>query len=132
MADERDTLKRIQIITSIISAIAIPLLIAIFGWIVQSKISSESVKKDYVHMAVNILTSTAVQDRELREWAVAVLDKNAPVSFSSELRVRLTEGVILIPCPKPPPELLKKIEPLPPLSNYQRGAPPGQSTQPTQ
>ena len=117
MVDEQDTLKRIQIITSIISAIAIPLLIAFFGWIVQSKISSESVKKDYVQMAVNILTSTAEPDRELREWAVAVLDKNAPVPFSTELRARLTEGAILIPCPKPPPELLKILEPLPPLDS---------------
>jgi hypothetical protein len=55
-ASERDTLSKIQMIASITSAVAIPLVIAAVGWIIQAKIASQSVQKDYVSMAVSILT----------------------------------------------------------------------------
>ena len=114
-------LNKIQSITTIISAIAIPIVIAVIGYFVQTSIASESAKKDYVQMAVSILNNKDIQDKELRQWAVNVIDKNSPTPLSSNILAKLEDGTIFvaIPCPKLkiPEELLKKAEQLRPLQN---------------
>ena len=42
---------------SIFSTIATPIVIAIVGWWIQSSISQDGLKKDYVQIAINILNS---------------------------------------------------------------------------
>lgn len=123
---KQDTLNKAQAISSIISAIAIPLVIAFVGWWVQSSMKSEDISKDYVQMAVGILKDQERQkDDDLRKWAVAVLDKNSPVQFSGELRERLESGEAQISLffPSPPeillqpPEELKSLPENEPLTN---------------
>jgi len=124
-ASERDTLSKIQMIASIAAAVAIPLVIAAAGWIIQAKIASQSVQKDYVSMAVGILTDPKNErNDELTTWAVAVLDKTSPVPFSGALRQKLASGEIVITRPvmvntpfflQPPAELMKPPLPLVPL-----------------
>lgn len=53
----QNTLEKIQAIASIVSAVAIPLAIALVGWLVQSSLQSEDIKKDYVQMALGIFQS---------------------------------------------------------------------------
>ncbi len=119
MTRQRDTLSRIQLITSIASSIAVPILIAVFGWIVQAKISAEGARKDYVQIAVGILTDKTVKsDEGLRKWAAAVLDKTAPVAFSEDVRTKLEKGELTITklyFPDPPRELMEPPLPLTPL-----------------
>lgn len=87
------TLRRVQLCITIGASILVPLLIAIFGWMIQSSVASQSVRKDYVQMALQILSNDKTNaDPQLRAWAVAVLDENSPVRFSKDLRVRLLEG----------------------------------------
>lgn len=113
---EQETLNKVQSIAAILSSVAIPIVIALVGWWVQSTVSTESIKKDYVQMAVGILKDTEKQkDEEMRKWAVAVLDKYSPIPFSQSLRDKLEKGAIFVNAPFPdPPEILMK----PPLKLY--------------
>jgi hypothetical protein len=108
---ERDLLGKIQIVSSIASAIAIPLVIALVGWTVQANIAEQGLQKDYVSMAVGILTDqNNAEDDKLRKWAVSVLDKTAPVPFTPELREKLQSGEVkfsLIYFPEPQAQLME-------------------------
>lgn len=73
--------------------ILVPFAIAWAGWLIQSKIAESSLRKDYVAIAVGVLSSTdEKQDKALRQWAVKVLSKHSPVPFSPEVREALEEG----------------------------------------
>lgn len=88
-----DSLPKIQAYTSIFSSIAVPVLIATFGWLIQTQTSEEGVKKDYVQMALTILNAEKGKaDDDMRSWAIAVLDKNSPVPFSKGLKENLSKG----------------------------------------
>lgn len=118
MTTEKTTLNRIQAYTSIASAVAIPIVIALVGWWVQSSISNESIKKDYVQMAIGILNSPDNEkNTEMRKWAVDILNENSPVPLSLNLRNKLEQGsTFLIPSYLNPPEVFMKppleLEPL--------------------
>lgn len=71
----------------------IPLAIAGAGWAIQSQIAESSLRKDYVAIAVGVLSSTdEKQDKALRQWAVEVLSKNSPVPFSPQVQDALEKG----------------------------------------
>lgn len=111
---EQEQLNRFQTLATIISLLATPIIVAVVGWNVQSNISNESIKKDYVQMAIEILKSPEKQkDDEMRKWAVEVLDKNSPIPFSEGLRNNLEKGLqrIYAPFPSPPDQLM-----IPPLT----------------
>jgi len=95
-------LKRIQIYTNIVAAITVPILIAIYGWLIQAKIASQSVQKDYVQMATQILTShDRKKSDELSIWAVKVLQQYSPIPFPPQLKTALEEGRIALISPIP-------------------------------
>lgn len=108
----QETLTKWQSIASIASSIAIPIILAVVGYVVQDKISTEGLRKDYVQIATSILKER--QDEDLRKWAVKVLDENSPIPFSNDVRVKLEKGTVFVPiavqCPGFPP---------PPKSAYQ-------------
>lgn len=72
-------------------------------------------------MAVSILNNKDIKDKELRQWAVNVIDKNSPTPLSLNILAKLEDGTIFVvaPCPKLniPEELLKKSERLQLLQN---------------
>ncbi|GAB4114404.1 MAG: hypothetical protein Tsb0027_03100 [Wenzhouxiangellaceae bacterium] len=107
---ERDLLGKVQAWASIVSSIAIPVAIALMGWVVQNKIANEGTRKDYVSMALDILTTPeTVEQEQLRAWAVAIVDKNSPVPLSGELRTQLEKGEVTIRSfifPDPPESFL--------------------------
>lgn len=116
---DQEALNKVQSIAAIVSSVAIPIVIALVGWWVQSSVSNEGIKKDYLQMAIGILKDIEKQkDDEMRKWAVAVLDKNSPVPFSRDLRSKLEEGFVFVstPFPMPPEALMRppiKLKPLP-------------------
>ncbi|MTI77089.1 MAG: hypothetical protein COB05_05630 [Marinobacter sp.] len=116
MSNEKDLLGKIQAISSIIAAIAIPLVIAGVGWMLQANIAEQGLQKDYVAMAIKILTDEQnAEDDNLREWAVSVLDKTAPVPFTPELREQLQSGEVKFGgfyFPRPPEQLMEPPRPL--------------------
>jgi WD40 repeat protein len=81
-------------IARILSLVAIPVVIAIIGALIQATISRSAVSRDYVQLAVTILTSGKDTPPELRAWAVDLLDENSPTKFSPEVAARLKSGDI--------------------------------------
>lgn len=110
------TLERAKNLATIVSAIAIPIVLAIAGYFVQRELSNEGLKKDYVGIAAGILKEDATkQEPELRTWAVKVLDDNSPVPFSKKAKEGLISGFTVIvqgpawlgppeKCRRPPPK----------------------------
>jgi hypothetical protein len=77
---------------------------------VQVRLSEASHNKEYVDMAIGILRDSSMKtDEDLRQWAVSVLDKTAPVPFSRDLSQRISAGSVEIEkylAPKIPQQLL--------------------------
>lgn len=93
-----EKLKRWQSIATIVSAMAIPLVLALGSYFVQKKIADDGIRKDYVAIASSILSGdSASQDPELRNWAVKVLTRYSPVAFSDEAKQSLEEGIFIFP-----------------------------------
>lgn len=87
------TYERAKNLATIVSALAIPIVLALAGYFVQRQLSNEGLKKDYVSIAAGILKEDAAkQEPELRTWAVKVLDDNSPVPFSKKVKEGLISG----------------------------------------
>jgi hypothetical protein len=88
------TLNKLKAVATILSLIAVPVLIAFIGSRIQSSISNESIKRDYVQMAVRILAEEpkSPDSSDLRKWAVDILAKNSPVPFTTVLEEQLKKG----------------------------------------
>lgn len=85
MPQTQTKLEKIQSIVSIASSIAIPLVLAVGGYVVQREIADDGIKKDYVGMATGILREDArSQDPALRLWAVEVVSAFAPIKLSPQ------------------------------------------------
>ena len=114
VAQKRDDpiFERAKNLATIVSAIAIPIVLAIAGYFVQRELSNEGLKKDYVGIAASILKEDAAkQEPELRTWAVKVLDDNSPVPFSKRAKEGLIAGSpVVVPGPAwiGPPEKCRK------------------------
>ncbi|MBX3648414.1 MAG: hypothetical protein KIT07_05335 [Anaerolineales bacterium] len=84
------SLEKIKLWTQIISSAAIPIAIALGGWLIQAAISDAGLKKDYVQMALSVLKEVPTKENEqLREWAISIIEKNAPVPIPSKLKGQL-------------------------------------------
>lgn len=82
----------------IASLVAIPVVIAIIGGLIQETLSRSTVSRDYVQLAVSVLTADKNKTpQELRSWAVDLLNENSPVKFSKEVADRLKGGEIEFP-----------------------------------
>ena len=81
----------------IVGVAAIPIVIAVTGYFLQKSNSEESIKKDYVQIAINVLSQKeTISDIEIRnelgQWAIKVLSKNSPIEFSESLERNLLES----------------------------------------
>lgn len=95
-----DRLESLKAYSMIFASIAVPILIAVFGWLVQTRLSEEGTKREYVQMALSILMDKdKQQDSELRSWAVAVMDATSPVPFGKKLRSDLSTGTVFLSMP---------------------------------
>jgi len=83
---------------NILSLVAIPIVIAVFGWLIQDAVSKRSVSQEYVKLAVTILTDRGDNTNStLREWAVDLLSENSPTRFSAEVANKLKTGEATLP-----------------------------------
>jgi WD40 repeat protein len=91
----KDALATIESIAKSLSLIAIPIVVAVGGWFIQRSLSDQSIKKDYVNIAVSILQKTEKETGpELREWAADLLNDNSPTKFSPQTLAQLKSGEI--------------------------------------
>lgn len=83
----------------VLSLIAIPVVLAILGWITQDRLTSRNLNRDYVRLAVSILTEkdSSKVAPGLRSWAVDLLNTNSPVSLPQDVIEELKGGNISLP-----------------------------------
>src|SRR5687767_9575582 len=92
--------EKAQIIASVISSIAIPILVLVAGLLIQNAISRRSTATEYVALATQILSSSSKTMAPLRSWAVALLEQYSPLPIPEEAAGQLRSGRIII---QPPP-----------------------------
>lgn len=102
MSDEPNqaivSLDKLEKISRIAAAIAIPVVIAIGGWLLQVHSESGKLNQEYVKIAVEILRADSdTQNVALREWAVDLIDKHSEVSLSTPARKALISGEAGLP-----------------------------------
>ena len=104
------TWKKWESASKTVSALAIPIVIAIGGWLIQQSISTQSVNKDYVTLALSILEKPKSQvDPSIRAWAVDLLNKASPLSLPASAIVSLKAGSVNLSALAP---VVKSSEPI--------------------
>jgi WD40 repeat protein len=83
-------------ISKILSLVAIPVVIAGFGWVIQNRLSQQNLAQEYVKLSVSILEKpeSSKVPPGLRDWAVDLLNQNSPTKFSAETIRQLKTGEI--------------------------------------
>lgn len=80
-------LAKWQAVASIVGSLAVPVVLAVFGYLIQRQLASEGLRKDYVQIAVSVLNQEpAKQEAELRLWAIATLESNSPIPFTTAVK----------------------------------------------
>lgn len=97
--DRADILKDqygIEKVAKILSLVAIPIVIAVFGWIIQDGLSKRNMSQEYVKLAMSILEKPKSSEvpAGLRDWAVDLLNQNSPTKLSAETIHQLKTGEI--------------------------------------
>ncbi len=94
------TLEKLEKLSKITAAIAIPVLLAVGGWIFQAQSQNNKLSHDYVKLAVDILRADKdSNDEALRTWAVDLLNEYSEVKFLDDARDSLISGEITLPKP---------------------------------
>ena len=89
---------RFEKLARVLSLVAIPVVIALLGWSFQSRMTEKNVSRDYVNLAITILTNKdPAIDPDIRSWAVDLLSQNAPVKLESDVAARLKAGELILP-----------------------------------
>jgi hypothetical protein len=97
--DNSKTWARIETISRTLAVVAIPIVIAVVGALVQSELQRQSVSKDYVQLAVSILREPDQKkvSPELREWAVDLLNEHSTVKLNDKFAQQLKKGESILP-----------------------------------
>ncbi len=87
-------LDELEKIAKTISLVAIPLIIAILGYVFQQSLKEKDVSKDYVELSITILTKADQSkiDPSIRSWAVDLLNQNSPTKLPDEVSLKLKSG----------------------------------------
>jgi hypothetical protein len=89
----KDRWDKAQSLATIASLLAVPMVLAWGGWLVQERLAEQATKREYVEAALEILRTPTAEDsadsRALRVWAVDVVDQFAPVKLSEAARDEL-------------------------------------------
>lgn len=82
-----------------LSIIAIPVVLAIGGWIIQKRLQDQSISRDYVQLAVSILKEPegGKIKPEMRAWAVQLLNDNSPTKLTPAVEDQLKNGEVYLP-----------------------------------
>lgn len=82
------------------AAVAVPILVAIFGWRLQSQFARNATAQEYVRTSVGILASrpdTNADAVRLRTWATKLLDQYSPVRLPESVQDDLNNGKVRLP-----------------------------------
>jgi WD domain, G-beta repeat len=88
----------VEQLAKILSLVAIPVIIAVFGWLIQDSLAQRNVGQEYVKLAVSILIESKEKaNPALRDWAVDLLNQNSPTRFSPAVVQQLKAGEVSLP-----------------------------------
>jgi len=81
------SLQKLLVSSQIIAALAVPVILALIGFGVQRAIQGDTIKRDYVNLAISLLTPKKDDDPqtspELKNWAIRLLNENSPVKLTA-------------------------------------------------
>jgi hypothetical protein len=102
MKSEKDAegkLSTVERWSKVLSIAAIPIVLAVSGGMIQKQIQNQAVSRDYVQIAISILTEPdkSKVSPVLRDWAVDLLNDNSRTKFSPEAAAKLKSGDISLP-----------------------------------
>lgn len=98
--NQKDKWDITETIFKILSAIAIPVVLAIAGYYFNAALTEREVQGQIVQVAVETLRDPATKENtHLRAWAVSVINTYSGVPLSAELQQDLIQGLSL---PKSP------------------------------
>ena len=83
---QKETLEKCQIIANIFAVVAIPVLVGIFGWVIQNQMKEKEMRRDFVQIAISVLSEKSSNDNRnvnLKKWAARLLAQSSPVEFES-------------------------------------------------
>jgi hypothetical protein len=77
---------------------AVPIVVAVGGWLLQRLLQKQSIRRDYVQLAVTILSNAEPSKvpSEIRAWAVDLLNENSPIKLDAGTVERLKSGAITL------------------------------------
>jgi hypothetical protein len=91
----RDRIHIIEVLAKILASIAIPIVLAISGYIIDSTIKEKELGLKYVEVAVGILKSKPNSETNaLREWAISIIQRHSSIPLSTEA-IKELENVAL-------------------------------------
>jgi hypothetical protein len=89
---------RIESWSRIVAAVCIPVVLGYYGSKINQSISQRSLEKDYVTVALEILTKPTERTHPgLRAWAATVFAQYSPVQFDAATLAELASGDVLPP-----------------------------------
>ncbi|WP_340672254.1 hypothetical protein [Bradyrhizobium ottawaense] len=90
--------EQTEAIAKVLSLIAIPIVLAVVGWFVQSSLSAQTASQEYVKLSVSILKEPKGSvELSLRSWAAELLNAHAPTKLSPQALQALKEGTATLP-----------------------------------
>lgn len=97
MSDLSPRWEKVKIAAHIAASVFIPLVIALSGYWVSTAIKERETQARYVELAIGVLTKKPEdQSKELRGWAITVLDRFSPVPIPDAMRNELSERALFI------------------------------------
>lgn len=105
-------------LSRILSIAAIPVVLAVGGWLIQRQLQDQTIRRDYVQLALSILQNPdpSKVPPEIREWAVDLLNENSPTKLNTQAIKNLKSGAItlsgfnFVPSSALTPELQRTLE----------------------
>lgn len=107
---EPDAWGKLERVSRVLSVAAIPVVLAVGGWLVQKQMQQQAaaaqqqlqhqnVSRDYVQLAVSILREPDQSKvrPEMRDWAVDLLNEYSAVKLKSEVAEKLKNGEAVLP-----------------------------------
>lgn len=85
-------------LSRMLSIAAIPVVLAAGGWLIQRQLQDQTIRRDYVQLALSILQNPdpSKVPPEIREWAVDLLNENSPTKLNGEAIQSLKSGKITL------------------------------------
>ena len=87
--------EKLRVSATVISAVLIPVVVAIIGYYVNTAIKGDELSLKYVELAVRVLQDAPRDETEnLRNWAIDVINNYSDVRLSEDAKLELRRGPI--------------------------------------